>query len=125
MSIKFWEIKIDGTQYKDNNEHLWYYDEQKERIIKVNSNYISITDFYTHKELIKEITFEEIIDWSKIPIDTKILVWSKITKQKMYRHFAGVDSGTGQIKAWDSGQTSFTTSRWHAWDCAELYKEGM
>ena len=132
MSIKFWEMKKDGTQYKDNNEFLWYYHEQKERIIKADSSYISVTDFYNHRELIEEITFEEIIDWSKIPIDTKILVWSKIAKQKYNRHFAGIDSGTGRVRAWDSGQTSFTTTRWNTWDCAELYadtifalKEGM
>jgi len=125
VSVKFWEIRTDGTQYKDNNEHLWYYDEQKERIIKTDSNYISVTDFYTHKELIKEITFEEIIDWRKLPIDTKILVYSRISKQKHHRHFAGIDDETGQVKAWNAGQTSFTTTKSSTWENAELYEEGM
>ena len=125
MSVKFWEMKFDGTRYKDKTGIVWELDGTKHDFCaQIGDYYAVLTIHYTQKQLVG-MEFEEVIDWSKVPIDTKILVWSKITKQKMYRHFAGVDSGTGRVKAWDSGQTSFTTSRWHIWDCAELYKEGM
>lgn len=100
MSVKFWEIRTDGTQYKDNNEHLWYYDEQKERIIKADSSYVSVTDFYNHRELIEEIVFEEVINWSRI-------------------------NKYGKSDAWNDGKTSFTTTTATAWENTEPYEERM
>ena len=124
MSIKFWEMKFDGRKYKDKNGIVWGLDDIKNNFYAdiAGMGFSLLTLYYTHKQLI-DMEFEEYVDWSKVPIDTKVLVWSKIAKQKIYRHFAGVDSGTGRVKAWDSGQTSFTTTRWNIWDCAELYKE--
>lgn len=124
MGIKFWEMKFDGTSYKDKTGFIWELDDIK------NNFYSSIagmgtsllTLYYSHKQLI-DMEFEEVIDWSKVPIDTKILVWNKVSKQKEKRHFAGVDSVTGRIKSWDSGRTSFTTGATSTWDNAKLYKE--
>ena len=67
--------------------------------------------------------FEEVIDWSKVPIDTKILVWGNGNKQKEKRHFAGINKKYGMVEAWNDGKTSFTTTRVTAWANAELYKE--
>lgn len=61
-------------------------------------------------------------DWSKVPIDTKIVVWLSVSPhEKYYRHFAGFENGT--VYAWDEGKTSFTTSKKIAWTRAELYQE--
>ena len=131
MRVKFWEMKFDGTRYKDKIGIVWELDGTKHDFCAYIGDYYAVlTTNYTHKQLVDmefeeyvDMEFEEYVDWSKVPIDTKILVWNKIAKQKIYRHFAGVDSGTGRVKAWDLGQTSFTTARWNIWDCAELYKE--
>lgn len=124
MTVNFLEMKFDGTKYKDKNGIVWELDGTKEDFCAyiVGEGYVVLTIHYTHKQLV-DMEFEEYVDWSKVPIDTKILVWNKIAKQKIYRHFAGVDRGTGQVKAWDLGQTSFTTTRWNTWECAELYIE--
>ena len=123
MGIKFWEMKFDGTSYKDKIGIVWELDGTKHDFYaSMGGYYPSLTTHYTHKQLI-DMEFEEVIDWSKVPIDTKVLVWNKTSKQKYNRHFAGIDAETGQVKAWNTGQTSFTTSITSVWENAELYKE--
>lgn len=123
MGVNFLEMKFDGTKYKDKNGIVWKLDGTKHDFCAyIGGSYAVLTTYYTHKQLV-DMEFEEVIDWSKIPIDTKVLVWSKLNNQKLHRHFAGVDNVTGQVKVWDAGQTSFTTTRWNTWSCAELYKE--
>ena len=125
MSIKFWEMKFDGRKYKDKNGIVWGLDDIKNNFYAdiAGMGFSLLTLYYTHKQLI-DMEFEEYVDWSKVPIDTKVLVWSsKGSKQKEKRHFAGIDDATGQVKAWNVGRTSFTTAMWNTWDCAELYKE--
>ena len=97
MSVKFLDMKFDGRKYKDKNGIVWELDDTKDDFcVYMCESYIILTNHYTHKQLV-DMEFEEVIDWSKIQIDTKILVWSKITKQKYNRHFAGIDSGTERI----------------------------
>ena len=124
MSVKFLDMKFDGRKYKDKNGIVWGLDDIKNNFYSnIAGMGISVlTLYYTHKQLV-DMEFEEVIDWSKVPIDTKIVVWSSVSKQKYNRHFAGVDSVTGRIKSWDSGRTSFTTGATSTWDNAELYKE--
>ena len=96
MSVKFWEMKFDGRKYKDKNGIVWELDDIKNNFYAdIAGMGISVlTLYYTHKQLVG-MEFEEVIDWSKVPIDTKIVVWSSVSKQKYNRHFAGVDSVTG------------------------------
>ena len=67
--------------------------------------------------------FEKCVDWSKVPVDTKILVscdgeeWSR-------RHFAKYENG--RVYAWDNGRTSFSIDANYDdvyWDYAKLYEE--
>ena len=75
-----------------------------------------------------ERDFEEIIDWSKVAVDTKILVAdftgndNEIVWKK--RHFAKYENG--KIYAWCEGLTSFTIDSddlCTRWDFVKLYKE--
>ena len=123
MSVKFLEMKFDGRKYKDKNGIVWELDGTKDDFCAHIAEYYAVlTIHYTHKQLV-DMEFEEVIDWSKIPIDTKIIVWSEANRQKLPRHFAGIDRATGRVKAWDAGRTSFTTKTTSDWDYAELYKE--
>ena len=132
MSVKLLEMKFDGTKYKDKIGIVWELDGTKHDFCAhIGDYYAVLTVHYTQKQLV-DMEFEEVIDWSKLPIDTKILVWNKISKQKHRRYFAGISDETGKVKAYNEGQTSFTTTRWNTWDCAEIYadtifalKEGM
>ena len=125
MIVNFLEMKFDGRKYKDKNGIVWELDGTKDDFcsyIVGGEGYVVLTIHYTHKQLV-DMEFEEVIDWSKIPIDTKIIVWSEANRQKLPRHFAGIDRATGRVKAWDAGRTSFTTKTTSDWDYAEIYKE--
>ena len=114
-----------GIRWNKENGIVWEVDSTKDDFwAYICESYDVLTNYYTHRQLV-DMEFEEVTDWSKIPIDTKILVWNKTSKQKYNRHFAGIDSETGKVKAWNTGQTSFTTSITSVWENAELYEEGM
>ena len=127
--MKAWEICKEenvGKKYKDNNGDIWHVYGQT----IVNAYYDlrnNLDEDLSKKYYLSEISkldFEEIIDWSKVPVDTKILVSNFGTKQyKAY--FAKYEDG--KIYAWDSGRTSFTAgfeNNMACWDYVKLYKEG-
>ena len=97
MSVKFWEMKFDGRKYKDKNGIVWELDGTKDDFCALIEEYYAVlTIHYTHKQLV-DMEFEEVIDWSKVPIDTKILVWGNGNKQKEKRHFAGINKKYGMV----------------------------
>ena len=49
------------------------------------------------------------IDWSKVPVDTPILVWNKDGERKMRRHFSR--AANGMIYAWNDGKTAYTSEK--------------
>lgn len=62
------------------------------------------------------------VDWSKVPIDTKILVSDD--KINWYRrYFAGIDRCTNERLAWLDGATSWANRSTRAWKHVKLYKE--
>ena len=70
------------------------------------------------------------IDWSKVPVDTPILVWDYDDKNPKKRHFAYFKDNN--IYAWSDGLTSYTASEVTNWenakiakgvDCDEWYKD--
>ena len=87
----------------------------------VNNN--DIKTMYGLSELL-DFDFEEVVDWSKVPVDTKILVRVSEHNEWSKRHFAKFENG--KVYAWDNGKTSFTSntkSSYTAWQQAKLYKE--
>ena len=46
--------------------------------------------------------------WCDVKVDTKIRVRDIETLEWINRHFAGFDTKTGKVKAWEWGTTSFT-----------------
>lgn len=57
------------------------------------------------------------IDWSKVAVDTPILV-SDDNKNWYRRHFAKYENGL--VYAWDAGKTSYTTDVTTYWKYAKL-----
>ena len=131
--MKAWEICKEENvdcKYKDSNGQEW-----KVKKLVFNCTYYDLQDRYGepisktyYLSTIAELDFEEIIDWSKVAVDTKILVanfaniddgvikWNK-------RHFAKYENG--EVYAWMDGRTSFTTEHNMSWEYAKLYKEGV
>lgn len=71
---------------------------------------------------ILQMEFKEIVDWSKIPVDTKILV-SDNGEDWIRRYFAKYEGG--RVYAFYNGTTSFTGSSENllGWAYAKLYEE--
>ena len=91
----------------------------------VNNNDIKMV--YDLSDLLN-FDFKEVVDWSKVAVDTKILVAdftgndNEIVWKK--RHFAKYENG--KIYAWCDGLTSFSVDSddlCTRWDFVKLYKE--
>ena len=68
--------------------------------------------------------YEEYVDWSKVPVDTKILVRDDVRESWTPRHFAGIEREHGFICAFEWGGTSFTSyGKTRLWKYAKLYRE--
>ena len=65
--------------------------------------------------------YEEILDWSKVDVDTKILV-SVSGKNWEKRYFAKYEYNS--VYAWDYGATSYSGKHCSTWKYAKLYEEG-
>lgn len=79
----------------------------------------------TEKALEIVMEYEPKVDWSKVSVDTKILVRNNKTTAWICRYFAEYDERRG-VKAYVGGRTSFTAvSEYDVfyWKYAKLYKE--
>ena len=81
------------------------------------------------KEWLEAEYVEPEIDWTKVPIDTKVLVRDYDTMDWTPRYFAGVNKD-GERTAWVNGRTSFTVNpindtdvHCFTWRYMKLYKE--
>lgn len=63
------------------------------------------------------------IDWSKVPVDTPILVKNNHDDEWFHRHFAKFEDGV--VYAWDDGKTSWSLSSLGKvdWKYAKLAEE--
>lgn len=96
------------------------------RVIKDDENEYrdkGLTEFMYMSE-ITNLEFKEVMDWSKIPVDTKVLV--KDTEDCcvfVKRYFA--EFKDGYIYTWADGKTSFTTQAKTKWNYGKLYEEQL
>ena len=67
------------------------------------------------ENILKPYKEEPEIDWSKVAVDTPILVRDSKGESWRERHFAKYENGI--IYAWDDGKTS-----WTAGECATLWR---
>ena len=126
--IEYTEKKIEMLNDLGRNGRLCSGVECKEcPLHKVNNgcncNYCyEFETLYPDKALEKVMEYEPKVDWTQVPIDTKILVRDYKNDEWVKRHFAGFEYGI--IYAWDDGLTSFTTKGCKTnWIYAKLYKE--
>lgn len=109
--MKAWEICKEenvGKKFKDSNGKEW-------KVCKhvFNSTYYDLQDRFDNHiskqyylSTIAELDFEEIIDWSKVPVDTKVIVYSELNKVWLKRHFAKYEDGKKYV--FDGGYSSYT-----------------
>ena len=105
-----------GDYVKDNNNRIWKIDKGD----LTNKTYF-IFNIYNLKEIL-DLQFKKVyeVDWSKVPVDTKILVSNN--NNKWYkRHFAKYEND--EVFAFMNGTTSYTDNSCITWKYAKLYKE--
>ena len=114
-----------GKKYKAYNG-IWVLKEEANGTLELyNENEVGITNLCYVSEIIN-LEFEEVIDWSKVPVDTKLLV-SSDGKDWYRRHFA--EYKDGKVYCFNSGTTSFTAqgsefpSGKVSWEYVKLYEE--
>lgn len=93
--------------------HKWY---------KFGTDFICKAQVNFSKWLEQE--YEPTVDWSKVPVDTKILVKDKFDSTWTKRYFAFYKNGG--VYVWRNGKTSYTvknTDDAYRWDYAKLYKQ--
>lgn len=72
----------------------------------------------------EDLIWERRIDWSKVPVDTKVLVSGSGNGGWLKRYFAKYENG--KIYTWDYGATSFSVrikEDCSSWKHAKLYEE--
>lgn len=77
------------------------------------------------KEWSKQEYVEPAVDWSKVPVDTKILVRGSEDVRWKIRHFARYESNI--VFAWNRGCTSYSVDGYDdaaGWKYAKLAEEG-
>lgn len=77
---------------------------------------------YPDKALEIVMEYEPKVDWSKVEVDTRVLVRDKEDDNWDKRYFAKYENGI--IWAWNDGKTSFTSFNCEMteWKYAKLYK---
>ena len=126
--MKAWEIckkENVGKMYIDDKGEKWKVEQKYKDIFDLYDNENDSISCYGYgiSELV-EMNFEETIDWSKVPVDTKILV-SDNGKTWFKRHFDKYKNG--KIYTWVDGKTSFSARNNDdviGWKYAKLYNEG-
>ena len=122
MNIKeVFEKCNDGDFVIDNNNKKWKVDKWNDKCDLTNEWYF-IYNYYTLTELF-DLDFKKVydVDWSKVEVDTKILV--STDNIKWYRrYFAKYEND--KVCAFIGGATSFSSGGYYtSWKYAKLYKE--
>lgn len=131
--MKIWEIMKEenvGKRYKTNedNENVYVITKGVNRFYLEVIRGIGRHTCILSSDLL-ERDFEEVVDWSKVPVDTKILVSNCINGageviEWKKRYFAKYENGI--VYAWNDGKTSFTAELDGScmnWEFAKLYEE--
>ena len=118
-----------GKSYKMTidriNEGVWTVENGTTEEFELYRKGAPITDIYFSSQLIR-MEFEEVVDWSWVPVDTKVLV-SDDGKEWNRRHFAKYEDG--KVYCFNDGYTSFTIvnyaylSNATPWEYCKLYQK--
>lgn len=112
--MKIWEIDWNSEKtYIDNRGEIWFIDNHN-LINKFSKPIECCYRIFT----ILNLEFEEHIDWSKVKVDTKVLVKDVIDKNWTERHFAKYESG--KVYVFVNGGTSWTTKYTNPYNYTKL-----
>jgi hypothetical protein len=98
----------------NNSRSAWLYNGKSILGIRIDSRFLN-----SKWTIVKPQT-----DWSKVAVDTKVVVWDNSSSTKFKRYFAKYENG--KVHTFYNGSTSFSDSRtngFKSWDNAELFEE--
>lgn len=109
--MKIWEMKIWEIDWKQGKKYICDLDE---RIYQVGSGGEELLDYLNGENIKKRysfraillLNFEEMVDWSKVEIDTKVLITKPTSPNTERAYFAGIENGMPAV--FSGGCTSFT-----------------
>lgn len=114
-----WE---DGRKYVDCEGIVWEVIYTCGTLMgTVDGKVMTIEQLYHLRDLLR-IELQEVVDWSKVEVDTKVTVWNTdFDSFKRKRYFAKYEDGL--IYVFGDGRTSWNAldeNDLTAWDCGEL-----
>ena len=123
--MKIWELK-DGVEYQTNlNTRKYRIDNGKLRVYDGLLLTWKMSDMSYNTVLDMDFTpYTPPTDWSKVKVDTKVLVRDWDDSEWIPRHFAIYKNG--RIHTWNNGHTSFTSrdkDDYVPYNQAKLYTE--
>ena len=119
-----------GKRYEitigDENKGIWELEEtHRANVFEFYKGENSLSGCY-YTSQIARMEFEEVVDWSKVTVDTNVMV-SDDGKEWSRRHFAKYEDG--KVYCFNDGYTSFTIvnyvylSNATSWEYCKLYQE--
>ena len=123
--MKVWELE-EGKEYQTNlNTRKYRIDNGKMRVYDGLILTWKMSDMSYNTVLDMDFTpYIPPTDWSKVEVDTKVLVRDSDDEVWAPRHFAKYKDG--KVHTWNSGRTSFTIINeedYIPWNQAKLYTE--
>ncbi len=112
--MRIWEIDLEkGKKYEDQKGLIWTVHQDE----LVDSKMLEINVEYDLRELLN-IDFTEVIDWSKVAVDTP--VWVRNSENALWetRHFSHFKNEL--IYCFDNGRTSHTEKFTCGWNHCSL-----
>lgn len=88
---------------------------------KTNYTCNELESLYPEKAIEIVMNYEPKVDWTKVPVDTKVLVRDCEEGNWTKRHFAKYEDG--EIYTYVNGMSSFTTDETVIWNYGKLYKD--
>ena len=123
-------MNIKEVLKEENIDKEYKFGERIYKVVKSFNEILTLKNVETHEYIEFEMhlfsiingEFKEIVDWAKVPVDTKILV-SDDGEDWIRRYFAKYENG--RVYAFMEGTTSFTVYNEGVcdWDYAKLYEE--
>ena len=127
MTNQEYNLTIMDIVWEDGN--LYETNKCKTFVVKHGELYFNFADVPITRDyplnIILGMRFKKIIDWSKVPVDTKLLVRDSEDDAWERRYFA--EYADGEIYAWHDGKTSWSAKYPYnmcSWNYAKLATEG-
>jgi len=118
--MRIWEIDFTkvGCTFQDSNDNEWVIGENMNLYCEhLSGAKFEIKNWYSLHELLI-VEFTEVINWSKVAVDTPVWVRTREYDKWSHRHFSGYDNTN--VFCFIEGKTSHTETIASKWNYCSL-----